>query len=165
MKQKDDFNIVKVVNEIGKEVSQVLKHNNEEKYFEEIMLLYSLIENLLKWTVFMKISWDRRGDKELSRKDLDNLRYFCKQLRFYDALNIGLFVELIGLNLYKEIDKVKEERTDVTHQLWIYEHRRDPVELRKTLEMLAGVASKLVKISESLGKEIGGTEIYKRRLQ
>jgi len=164
MKKKDDFNIVKVVNEIVGEVGLVMVRDDEAKYFEEIMLLYSLIEHLLKWAVFTKISDDRRGDKELTKKDLDDLRYFCTQMRFYDALNIALFVELIDLNLYKEINKVREERTDVTHQLWIYEHRRNPVELRKTLEMLAEVVGKLIEVSMSLSIEIGGKEIYRARL-
>ena len=164
MKKKDDFHIVKVVNEIVKEVGMVMVQNNEEKYFEGIILLYSLIEHLLKWVVYTKISDDRRGDEELTKKDLDDFRYFCTQMRFYDALKIALFVELLDLNLYKEIDKVRKERTDVTHQLWVYEHRRKPVELRKTLEMLTEVTGKLIEVCTSLSIEIGGKEIYRARL-
>ena len=161
MKQKDDFNIVKIVNKIGEEVEKVLKSHNVEKYFEEIMLLYSLIENLLKWLVFVKIFWEKMGEKELDKEELGKLRPFCRQLRFYDALNIGLSMKLIDFNLYKKMDKVRKERTDVTHQLWIYEHRRNPLELRKTLEMLAGVAKELAKISARLTNQIGVEGIYK----
>lgn len=152
---RKDFNIFDSVNEIGKEVEEVLESRKEERYFEEIMLLYSLIENLLKWLVFVEVSRSRNWwEGELSKEDVDNFRQFCRQLRFYDALNIGLFIKLIPFKLYKEIDKVKKERIDVTHQLWIYQNRKEPVKLRENLEMLVGVAKELAWITQGSVNEV-----------
>ena len=160
MKEKDNFNIIETVNKIGEEVEEILKRNNVAKYFEEILLLYSLIENVLKWSVFVKILWEKTEETELGEEELKKLRSFCRGLRFSDALNIGLSLKLIDFGLYKKIDEVRTERTDVTHQLWIYEHRRNPMELRKNLEMLEGASKELVKVAEKMGAEIGVERIY-----
>ena len=81
--------------------------------------MYSFIENLLKWLVFVKIMW-MKADKELSRKEMKELEKFCKHLRFYDALEAGLMIDLVDFNLYKRINDVRKERNDVLHQFWIY---------------------------------------------
>jgi hypothetical protein len=163
--QKGDFDIVKTVNEIGREVGEILESSREEKYFEEIMLLYSLIENLLKWLIFVEICRGKNwGEDELNKKDIGNLRHFCGQLRFYDALNVGLSIHLISVELYGEMEKVRKERSDVTHQLWIYQHRREPIKLRKDLEMLVGVAKKLAGVTERIINEVDTYEVQKMRL-
>lgn len=158
---QDDLDIRKTVNEIGEEVEQVLESRNKEKYFEEIILLYSLIENLLKWSVFVKIFREKIDERELSKEELITLSDFCRKLTFYNALNVSLSVKLTDFNLYKKIDKVRNERNDVIHQLWIYNRRRNPLVLKKTLEMLAGVAKQLARITSRLTDEIGVEEIYK----
>jgi hypothetical protein len=163
-RNRKDPDVAKVVNEIGYEVEQVLKSHNEEKYFEEIILLYSLIENLLKFSVFVKIFWGKVAEKELSKEEAVKLSGFCWRLSFYDALNIGLSLDVIDFDLYKAIEKVKDERNDVIHQLWIYEHRRNPVELKKQLEMLARVGKQLAAISARLTNQIGVEELLKIRL-
>lgn len=169
------FDIVRIVNGIGEEVELVLKSHNEEKYFEEIMLLNSLIENLLKWSAFVKILWERGKEIKLHKSveekrlqqmldEVEKLGSFYKRLDFYSALNIGLSINLIGFNLYKRIDKVRIERNNVTHQLWIYGNRRNSLVLRKTLERLAGVARQLARITDQLTDEIGVEEVYKMSL-
>jgi hypothetical protein len=97
-----DFNVVRVVNEIGDEVEEVLASRKKEKYFEEVILLYSLIENLLKWSVFMKIFWEKVDEKVPSGEELDRLRGYCKRSIFRNALNVSLCVKLISFNLYKK---------------------------------------------------------------
>jgi hypothetical protein len=160
---QDEFHIVEVVNRIGEEVERVLGSYTEEKYFEEIMLLYSLIENLLKWSLFVKIFWDRM-DKEPNGKELTKLSSFCGDLSFYNALNMGLSLKLIDFTLYNKMDKVRLERNDIIHQLWIYDHRSNPVVLRKTLEKLATVAKQLTSVVSQLTNEIGVEGIYKLKL-
>jgi len=165
MKKKDDFDIVNTVNEIGKEVEEVLGTRNEGRYLETIMLLYSLIENLLKWLIFVETCRDKNwGEDELSEEDMDNLRHFCSQLRLYDALNVGLSIHLISAELYREMRKVQKERNDVTHKLWIYQHRKEPIKLREELEMLVGVAMKLVKVTGYIINEVDTCEVQKMRL-
>jgi hypothetical protein len=160
---QNEFDIVEIVNEIGEEVEQVLESRNEKKYFEEVMLLYSLIENLLRWLIFVKALWEMEGEKHIE-EEWSKLQSFYSGLNFYTALNIGLSLRVIDFNLYKRIDKMRKERNDLAHQLWIYEHRRDPLELRKTLEALTRMAKRLSKTVEQLANEIGVEEIYKLRL-
>jgi len=42
-------NITQTINDIAEEINSVLNSRNKEKYFEKIILLYSFIENGLKW--------------------------------------------------------------------------------------------------------------------
>jgi len=154
------FNIVQTVNDIGEEVDSVLELRNKGKYFEEIVLLYSLIENLLKWSVFMKIIWGK-SDRQLHPDEVDKLRSFCRRLDFRTALNTGLSLDLIDLSLYKRMNRIRKERNDVIHQLWIYDNRRNWVILRRTLERLARVAREMAKVTNHLTDEIGIEEIYK----
>lgn len=153
------FNIVQTINQIGEEVDSVLESRNKEKYFEAIILLYSLIENLLKWLLFIKIIW-RKSDRLLHEEEVEKLRSFCRTSDFYTALNTSLSLDLINVNLYKKIDKVRRERNDVIHQLWIYKNRRNSLVLRKTLERLTRVARQLAKTTSELTDEIGLEQIY-----
>jgi hypothetical protein len=59
---------------------------------------------------------------------------------------------------------VIDERNDVVHQLWIYEHRSNARVLRKTLEMLAKVARQLARASLRVTNEIGLEEVYEIEL-
>ena len=165
MKKKDDFDIVDTVNEIAKEVAEVLEKRNEGRYLETIMLLYSLIENLLKWLIFVETCRGKNwGEDELSEEDMENLHHFYSRLSFYHALHLGLSIHLISGELYREMRKVQKGRNDVTHNLWIYQHRKEPVKLRKELEMLVGVAMKLVKITGYIIEETDTFEVQKMRL-
>ena len=103
--QKEHTDITQVINEIAEEIDSVLDSRNKERYFEEIILLYSFIENLLKWLVAVKILW-QKSDKELTQKEVNRLRSSCKKLSFYNALDMALCISLIDFNLYKGIDKL-----------------------------------------------------------
>ncbi len=83
----------------------------------------------------MKIFWEKVDEKVPSGEELDRLRGYCKRSSFRNALNVSLCVKLISFNLYRKIEDVIDERNDVVHQLWIYEHRSNARVLRKTLEM------------------------------
>jgi len=63
--QKEYTDITRSINEIAEEINLVLNSRSKERYFEEIIMLYSFIENLLKWLVFVKILW-QKSDKELT---------------------------------------------------------------------------------------------------
>lgn len=159
------FNIVEIVNEIGKEVDSVLENRNGEKYFECIVLLYSLSENLLKWLIFIKTIWERtKKSIEPSEKQYleawNKLQDVCKNLSFYSALNIGLALDVIDLTFYKKLDRVRDERNSIAHQLWVFEQRQNELVLRKRLERLAIVAKQLTKVTSQLTNEIGLEEIY-----
>lgn len=158
-------NIAQTINEIAEEVNRVLNDSVTGEYFDAIILLYSFIENMLKWLVFSRTLWQKSGKETLSTKEVDRIRSFCRGLGFYNALNIALSIDLVGFDLYKEIDTIRRERNDTIHQLWIYARRHDPQVLREKLETLACVANQLVEISNALVKEIGVTEIYEAYLK
>ena len=157
--QKEYTDITQSINGIAKEINLVLNSRNKERYFEEIILLYSFIENLLKWLVFVKTLW-QKSDKELTRKEANKLRSFYKKLNFYNALYMAFSIDLIDFSLYKRIDMIREERNNVIHQFWMYSHRNNLLVLRKKLEKLAGVASQLVRIFNQLTQEVGVDEVY-----
>lgn len=157
--QKEYTDITQSINGIAEEINLVLNSRNKERYFEEIILLYSFIENLLKWLVFVKILW-QKSDKELTQKEANKLRSFCKKLNFYNALYMAFSISLIDFNLYKRIDMIREERNNVIHQFWMYSHRNNLLVLRKKLEKLAGVANQLVGIFNQLAQEVGIDEVY-----
>lgn len=155
-----------VINETAEEVNAVLNGRIEEKYFDHIVLLYSFIENLLKWLIYVKVHWEKsKLVKEMSKKEFDRIEQFCRDLRFYNSLQIALLIDLVDFDLYQRIDKVRRDRNDIIHQLWMYAHRSDPSELRKHLEILARVANELVSICNRLTREIGMEEIWEMSLQ
>ena len=157
--QKEYTDITQSINEIAEEINLVLNSRSKERYFEEIIMLYSFIENLLKWLVFVKILW-QKSDKELTQKEANKLRSFYKKLNFYNALYMAFSIDLIDFSLYKRIDMIREERNNVIHQFWMYSHRNNLLVLRKKLEKLAGVASQLVRIFNQLTQEVGVDEVY-----
>ena len=157
--QKEYTDITQSINGIAKEINLVLNSRSKERYFEEIIMLYSFIENLLKWLVFVKILW-QKSDKELTQKEANKLRSFYKKLNFYNALYMAFSIDLIDFSLYKRIDMIREERNNVIHQFWMYSHRNNLLVLRKKLEKLAGVASQLVRIFNQLTQEVGVDEVY-----
>lgn len=157
---KEYSSITEPINEIAKEVNSILSKRERERYFEKIVLNYSLVENLLKWLVYVKLSWDKAGRKEILDEEMEKLRYFCKELNFYTALQIALSIDLINLDLHKEIDEVRKERNNLVHQYWIYSHRKNFRVLRKKLEKLSRVVNKLIEIFNQLTEEVGIEEVY-----
>jgi len=151
--------ITQIINEIAEEINLVLESRNKGRYFQEIVLLYSFIENLLKWLVWIKLMWEK--EEPLTVDTMLKLRSFCRKLNFYNALNIGFSIDLIDLDLYKRIDAIRDERNNVVHQLWLYRHRNKMSVLRKQLEKLARVSNQLVEIFNQLTGEIGIEEVYR----
>ncbi|TET21308.1 MAG: hypothetical protein E3J71_10100 [Candidatus Stahlbacteria bacterium] len=125
-RHKQYVDMPQAINEVADEINRTLNERKKDKYFQSIILMYSFIENLLKWLVFVKITW-MKATKVRSRKEMKELEKFCKHLRFYDALEAGLMIDLVDFNLYKRINDVRKERNDVLHQFWIYRHREPGV--------------------------------------
>lgn len=121
----------------------VLQDRRSEHYLDNVILLYSLIENLVKWLVWAGVQ--RRRHVKVEQTTI--LRRFCRNLTFYDALRIALLTGLFDFDLCMKIDKVRTERNDLVHQLWIYEHWHNPSILRTKLERLAGIAKELLAVA------------------
>lgn len=158
---KEYDNIIQPVNEIASEVNSVLNNRLKDRYFEKIVLLYSFIENILKWLVLVKTIWEKSGKGEvLGKQRWEKFKSFFKRLSFYNALNVAYSIDLIDFDLYRKIDAVRQERNNTLHQFWIYSHRNDFLVLRRRLEKLAKVTSQLVEILNQLTEEIGVEEVY-----
>jgi len=151
---KSDFNIADVINKIAEEINETLEDRHKDKYFEDVVLIYSFMENVLKWLVFIKIMWDK-SDRLLSLDEINSVRNFSKDLSFYNALRMAIVLDIIDMKLYKRIDDARKERNDVIHQFWLYAHRGNKLVLRKKLEKLARIAGNLVGHMNDLVEDIG----------
>jgi len=159
---KEYDTITELINQIAEEVNSVLNDDQEEKYFEEVILLYSFIENLLKWLVFMELLWIKaeKREEEPSQEELNKQLSFFENIQLYDTSCIALFIGLIDINLCKQIDEIRNDRNKFVHQLWIHCHRNDTLVLREKLEKLSRVANKLVEIFNQLTNKVGVDEVY-----
>lgn len=157
---KEEYeDITEVINEIADDINSILNDCEKERYFECIVLLYSFIENLLKWLVFIKLLWEK-FDKTLRKEEIEIIRLLAKDLRFYDVLRISYSIKLIDFKLFKRLDEIRKERNNVVHQFWLYTHRKDRRVLRKKLEKLALTANSLIGVFNELTEEIGVDEVY-----
>jgi hypothetical protein len=152
-------NIVDRTNEIADQINDILNNNRKEKYFESVALLYSFIENLLKWLVFAEALWIRARGK-FTEKDHKTLRDYCKMLNFYSASNMAYALGLIDVQLYTKISNARVERNRIIHKFWTYEQRGKRVVMRKKLEKLARIGSDLVGVFNELTGKIGVDEVY-----
>jgi hypothetical protein len=88
-------NTADMIDLIADEVNSILNKRQKERYFDSVMLLYSVIENLLKWIVYTDIVWEKYSKKILrvtknARREEKEIHRFCKRLSFYNALSIAL---------------------------------------------------------------------------
>jgi len=140
-------NIVRPINQIATEINSTLDKRKTEEYFEGVILLYSFIENLLKWLVCVELLW--KGASSLPRK-----------LDFYDAQCKALTLKLITQTQFKRIDSIRKERNNVVHQFWLWRHRGNRSVLRRKLEKLARIANDLVGVFNTLTRKVGVDEVY-----
>jgi len=157
LKEYDDITVP--INEIAHHINDILNNRRADLYFDSIVLLYSFIENMVKWLVCMKILWDK-SDKVIEAKEVKIIRAFCKRMNFSTAQEIALSIKLIDFELYKRIDGIRDERNSIIHQFWLYAHRGNRLVLRKKLEKLAHIANQIVRLFNGLTKKIGVEEVY-----
>jgi hypothetical protein len=150
--------IAEAINDIRDEINATLDLRKKDKYFGSIVLVYSFIENILKWFVFMKLIW--QIGRILEEKEVTALRRYCRKLSFYEALQQAFALGIIDWKLFRRLDNIREERNDIIHQFWLYTHRGNNAVLRKKLEKLARAASDLVGNINLLMKEIGVEEAF-----
>ena len=159
MAKRREYKITNAINRVGDEVNSILNKRRSTRYFEAIVVIYSLVENVLKWLVYLKIVWDK-CDRVLPDDELNALRQFCNQQDFYSAQNLALVTGLIDGKLFKQIDKVRRERNDILHQCYLFTHRKNRRTLRAKLEKLARVADRLIGTINKLVEETGADDSY-----
>jgi len=151
--------IMEAINDIADEINTILDHCREEQYLYGVILLYSFIEDLLKWLLFVKLLWDK-SIRFLPDEEIERLQQYCKGLSFYNAQQITFAVGVVDWGLFSRIDTIRSERNDFVHQFWLHAHREDPSALRRKLESLAAVANDLVGIFNDLTENIGVNEVF-----
>lgn len=155
-----------VVNEIADQVNHDLGEAHKDKYFHDIILLYSFQENILKWMVFAQFLWllHSRPRAKVDEETIKGLRSHCKRMSHDQALKTALFLGIIDARLYSRLDAIRGERNAVVHQFWLYKHRQNRLVLRKKLEKLACGADGLVRAFNKLIKEVGVDELFELEL-
>jgi len=157
-------NIVDVLNQIGDEVNSTLNQRKKEKYFQSIVLQYSLIENLLKWLVYMKVVWEK-SIHVFKPGEEEGIRHFAKNLNFYSVARVAFVIGLIDYKFFQRLDEIRGRRNDLIHQFWLLTHLDETAVLRKESEQLAKAANGLIAIFNNLMKDVGLEEAYEIFLQ
>lgn len=139
------------------DVATILNEQDSDRYLEGIVLMNSLLENVLKWLVYVKILWER-SDHFMRDREVDVMRQFCNQQDFYSMLNLALVTGLIDHKLFNRIDEIRRERNDMFHQYYLFTHRKNQRVLRSKLVKLVGVAEDLFVIFNALIQELGFDE-------
>jgi hypothetical protein len=126
-----------------KEVKKILENNENERFYESIIIQYSLIESTLKYMVFLQLLFNLTAlhvNKKTSSEDfsfkMDKLTVYCQGLSFYQALHLAVSSNVIDEKLYKQIDKIRIERNDWIHQCWLLQYKSDSSELKEDLKMV-----------------------------
>jgi hypothetical protein len=163
MPKKEPYpNVAKAINDIRDEVNAVLDERRKDQYFASIVLVYSFIENILRWFVFVKLVWE--AGRVMKAREYNTMRKYCKSLTFYSALQQAFALGLIDWPLFRRLESIRQERNDVVHQFWLYIHRGNNLVIRKKLEKLARAASDLVVAVNRLVSEISMDEVYELML-
>lgn len=154
------YKLTHAVERVEKEVRAILGQHQSARYLEGIVLMYSLIENVLKWLVFLKIFWDKSDAGIMPDREWESLKNFCNQQGFGGALNLALAISLIRHPLYNRIERIRVERNDLVHQLYLFSHRRNRRVLRAKLERLVTVADEIFEVLNALVTETGADDSY-----
>ncbi len=161
MAVKDTHNLIDEINDVAEEINGILNDKQKNRYFEGIAVLYSFIEDVLTWLVFIQILWNKlEKGVVMTADEVNEVKKYCNELYFYRLLNLGLTVDLLDYQLYKRIDDARIERNRIIHQYWLYTHKGKKQILRKKLEKLARIANSLVEKLNDLVEQTGIDESY-----
>lgn len=141
-----------IIDSIGVEVDHALLKKQSEKYPYFVLLLYSLIENLLKWLVASKMLWDetlKQTEAELEgniyKVSWEGIRDKALMLNFNKAIDKAYNLQVINKGLKTKLHKNRRDRNNLIHELWVFEKRNDEefmrvmlVDLKKTTKNLIG---------------------------
>ena len=159
MSEKKSGDITEVLNRIGDEVNLTLDERKEERYFEDVVLLYSLLENLVKWLAYMKIMWEK-AEHNIRDGEAQTTKNFAKKTTYGTALQWAYVMDVMDYPLFQRLLKLKKNRDDTLHQFWLYSPNRKPIEFRSELEELAKAANSLIGVFNKLTEDIGVDEVY-----
>lgn len=160
-------NIIDVTNEIGQEVDLTLKNNNSDKYYQDTILLYSLVENMLKYLISQKECWNensKKVDAAIAKEketgitvsdselevDFGAIRDKAFDLTFNNAINKARSLKIITEELKDKLHAIRLNRNNIIHQLYLFKNRNDSEIMRAELESVASVMTELIPVFERL---------------
>jgi hypothetical protein len=158
-RRRREYTLTRAVERVQKDVTSILARRQSSRYFEGIVLMYSLIENVVKWLVFLKIVWNK-SDRVLSVPERESLKQFCNRQDFNGALNLALVTGLFTHRLFRQIDRIRGERNDLLHQFYLFTHRRNSRVLRAKLARLVRLAVKMFRVLNALVADTGVADTY-----
>jgi hypothetical protein len=158
--RKQYSDIANLINDAVDEINATLNSKRADRYLEDIVLLYSFIENLLKWLAWVELLWIGADTRDWRPADWKPAREYAKWLSFYNAQQLTFSLNLIDRRLFTDLDTIRRERNDVIDQFWLYRHRGNRLVLRKKLEKLARTANRLVGVFNKLTRKVGVDEVY-----
>jgi len=166
-KKKKQKDLIEIVNEIGEDIDSILDERKTERYLEGIVLTYSFIENILKYTGFLKRSWDQNcidvdNDLPLEKisENTEKIHKECSKYNFYQSHENAHELGLIDNKLRLMINEIREERNDMVHQFWLYAHRKKPQTLERKFKKLVRISKKTIKPFVKISREIGIDEVF-----
>jgi hypothetical protein len=166
-RKKRQTDLIKIVNDMGVDIDKIVINRKNDRYLEGIVLTYSFIENILKYSVFLNRSWDQNGidvdcgiSLEQNREHYQKIQKECSRYTFYQSQEKAHELVLIDDKLYSEINDVREERNDMVHQFWLYAHRKNTKVLERKLKRLVRISKKLIKVFEKISRNIGIDAIF-----
>ena len=161
MPKRRDYRLIEAIEKLEKDIRTILSGHQATRYFEGIILINSLIENVLKWLVYVKVIWNKcYCDRIIPDQEFGRLKQFCNQQDFGSSLNLALVIGLINHRLYNQIDRIRIERNDIVHQCYLFTHRRNSRILRAKIERLVRVADRLFEVFNHLVEETGADASY-----
>jgi len=136
-------NFIDILLNRRKEVKKILENEEKEKYYESIIIQYSLIESTLKYMVFLQLSYNLAAlhtNKKTSYEDfsfkMEKLKVYCQGLSFYQALHLAISSNVIDEKLYKQIESIRNERNDWIHQCWLLQYKSNSSKLKQELTIV-----------------------------
>jgi len=140
VRKKEVPNFAEILLKRRAEVKGFIENNEESKFYESIIIQYSLIESTLKYMVFIQLALNLgllHVRKKTSQEDfgikMDHLKAYCKNLSFYQAQHLAISSNIIDEDLFEEIDKIRIERNDWIHQCWLLQIKSSPKKLKEDL--------------------------------
>lgn len=160
-------NIIDITNKIGKEVSRTLFWRKRRLYYQETALLYSLIENMLKYMVGMKNTWDKNSqlvENNMMREDMGEvvpdadykfdfgaIREKASKLTFCKAIDEAYSLDLIPESLRDKLHTFRhDDRNRLVHELYLFDNRNKPRIMRQKLKEAQSIARDVVTMFEHL---------------
>lgn len=159
MAKRREYNLKNAINRVEEDVRSILTKRQSGRYLEGLFLMYTLIESVLKWSVFLQIIWNK-SDRVLRQSETETLKQFCNQQDFYSTLNLALVTGFINYQLFKRIERIRSERNDLSHQFYLFTHRHNTKVLRAKLERMVNIADDLFSMLGKLVEETGIDDSY-----